>query len=54
VCIEIVLWGAKYDANTAAPKSMLRRMRNDREAMIREVTAQLKERRARLPGHRGK
>lgn len=54
VLIEIVLWSAKYDANTAAPKDMVRRMRNDREGVIREFTARLKERRVRRPGQRGK
>lgn len=54
ILIEIVLWGAKYDPDTAAPKAMLRRMRDDRETVIRELKAGLEKRRVRQPDHRAK
>lgn len=51
ILVEIILWGGKYDADTAAPKKMLQRMRRDREAMIREFAAAAKARRGGPPGH---
>jgi DNA-binding HxlR family transcriptional regulator len=48
VLIEIVLWGAKYHANTAAPKNVLRRLRKDRDGFVREMTAAIKARRSGL------
>jgi DNA-binding HxlR family transcriptional regulator len=47
ILVEIILWSGKYDADTAAPKKMLQRMRKDREAVIREVTAAARARRSR-------
>jgi DNA-binding HxlR family transcriptional regulator len=38
--LEISLWSAKYDPQTAAPPAVMRRIRNDRAGFIREVTAQ--------------
>ncbi|RJQ47614.1 MAG: transcriptional regulator [Gaiellales bacterium] len=40
--LEIVLWGAKYDPNTAAPKPFIRKLKQDRGALIRELLAALK------------
>lgn len=40
--VEMVLWSAKYDADTAIPKTMIERMENDREAFIREVREGMK------------
>lgn len=54
ILIEIVLWGAKYDPNTGAPKAMLRRMRDDRDTVIRELKAELEKRRLRPPENRAK
>ncbi len=45
VLFEIVLWGAKHDPQTAAPKDRIRRMKADRQEMLRELTAALKARR---------
>lgn len=47
ILLEIVLWGAKYDPKTGAPKAVLRRMREDRETVIRELKAGLEKRRVR-------
>jgi len=44
VLIELVLWGAKYTPNHAAPAEVLRQMRNDPDRMIAGLrTALLKE-----------
>lgn len=52
VLIEVVLWGAKYDPETGAPRSTIRRMRNEREKVVNEIAAALKQRRARLVAKR--
>lgn len=44
VLIEIVLWSAKYDPKTAAPKEFVTEARNDREGLIRRVRANLERR----------
>ena len=49
ILVEIILWGGRYDADTAAPKKMLQRMRKDREGVIREFIAAAKIRRGRTP-----
>jgi DNA-binding HxlR family transcriptional regulator len=36
--LEISLWSAKYDPKTAAPPSVMRRIRADRDGFIRELT----------------
>lgn len=35
--VELAAWGAKYDAATAAPKSFIRRAKQDRDGLIREI-----------------
>jgi DNA-binding HxlR family transcriptional regulator len=40
--LEISLWSAKYDPKTAAPPSVMRRIRADRDGFIRESRASLK------------
>jgi DNA-binding HxlR family transcriptional regulator len=40
--VEMVLWSAKYDADTGIPKAFLDRMVNDREAFIQEVREGMK------------
>ena len=40
--VEMVLWSAKYDADTAIPETMFDRMENDRAAFIREVREGIK------------
>ncbi len=37
--LELSCWSAKYDPKTAAPPALMRRIRNDREGFIREITA---------------
>ena len=44
VLIEIVLWSAKYDPKTAAPKEFVTEARNDREGLIKRVSANLERR----------
>lgn len=39
VMIEMILWSAKYDPNTAAPKKVLKKIRSDREGFIAEIRA---------------
>lgn len=43
VLIEIVLWSAKYDPKTAAPKEFVVEARNDREGLIKRVRANLEQ-----------
>ena len=35
--LELVAWGAKHDPNTGAPKAFIRRLRADREGLIKEI-----------------
>ena len=37
VMLEMVLWSASYDSNTAAPKSFVKRAKADRKRLIEEV-----------------
>ena len=39
VILEIIRWSARYDPKTAAPASFVRRLRNDREGLMREILA---------------
>jgi DNA-binding HxlR family transcriptional regulator len=41
--VELVRWGAKYDAHTAAPRSFTRRIAEDRDALITEIRSSLKK-----------
>ena len=52
ILIETVLWGAKYDPKTGAPKGTISRMRNNRDEVVNEITAALKQRRAQLVAKR--
>ncbi len=38
--LELVRWSAKYDAKTAAPPALVRRIASDRDAFVAEVKAQ--------------
>ena len=42
VILEIIRWSAKYDEQTAAPRSFVRRLRNDRQGLMREIAAKCK------------
>lgn len=35
--LELARWGGTYDPETAAPKAMLRRIRQDRDGVVREI-----------------
>lgn len=41
VLLEIVLWSAKYDPKTAAPKEFVAEARNHRERLIKRVRANI-------------
>ena len=45
--LELVHWGAKYDAETGAPKHFIRRIVKNRESLIAEIKSSLKEEKAR-------
>jgi DNA-binding HxlR family transcriptional regulator len=40
--LDLIGWSGKYDAGTAAPKPLLRRISRDRDALLAEITARLK------------
>jgi len=44
VLLELIRWGAKYDAKTAAPEAFTRRIDRDREGLIAEIRAALVKR----------
>lgn len=43
VILEMILWGAKHDPNTAAPPEFLRKLNKDRSAVLREIVDGLKK-----------
>ena len=45
--LELGFWGAKHDAESAAPKHQIRRIQNDRDGLVAEIKASLKAARAR-------
>ncbi len=45
ILIDMVGWGGKYDPKTGAPKAFLERIKKDREGLIRETIASLRQRR---------
>jgi DNA-binding HxlR family transcriptional regulator len=49
VLLEIIRWGGRHDADTAAPKAFLDRVENDRAAVIREMVEALKHGRKMIP-----
>jgi DNA-binding HxlR family transcriptional regulator len=42
VLLEIVMWSATHDSDTAAPKEFVNRIRNDKENFAKEIVQQLK------------
>ena len=44
IMIEIILWSAAYDPNTAAPKDFVKRARKNRDGLIREIRNKLEKR----------
>jgi DNA-binding HxlR family transcriptional regulator len=41
--LDMVLWGATHDAKTAAPEEFVRRLKRDREGVIREFRSRMRE-----------
>jgi DNA-binding HxlR family transcriptional regulator len=41
VLLDIIAWSAKYDADTAAPKSFVRRLKQDRDGLTKEILDKL-------------
>jgi DNA-binding HxlR family transcriptional regulator len=49
VLVEIIRWGARHDADTAAPKAFLDRVENDRAALIGEMVEAVRQGRKMIP-----
>lgn len=43
VLIEIIKWGATYDKDTAAPKDFVKRIKSNKEKLIKEISDGLQE-----------
>jgi hypothetical protein len=43
--LEMIAWSAKHDPKTAADEDFVRRVRRDREGLMRELRAELAGRR---------
>ena len=41
VLLDVIAWSAKYDADTAAPKSFIRRLKHDRNGKTKEIIDKL-------------
>lgn len=41
--LEVILWGAKHDPKTAAPKEFIRKLKKDRKAVLNEIVEGLKK-----------
>jgi DNA-binding HxlR family transcriptional regulator len=39
--LEMIMWSAKYDENTEAPKGFIKKIQNNRSALIDEILSQL-------------
>ena len=39
--LEMILWGAKHDPKTAAPKDFIQKLKKDREGVIRKIREKL-------------
>ena len=42
ILVEVIVWSAKYDANTATDRKFLDKVSNDREGLINSISTQLK------------
>lgn len=47
--VEMILWSAKYDPDTAVEKAFVRRAKKDRDGLLREISRQLKKELAEKP-----
>lgn len=54
VLLEISCWSAKYDPMTAAPPALMRRIKRDREGVIREIRRQFRSNPGKSPPRRGR
>lgn len=43
ILVEIVLWSAKYDPNTGAPKEFVDRARSDKEKFLQDIRLDLEK-----------
>ena len=41
--LEAIRWGAKYDPKTAAPREFIQKLKQDRDAMIKEISSRLRK-----------
>lgn len=44
--LEIIIWSAKYDSKTAAPKDFVAQAKNSREKLIKQIKVALKQNKA--------
>lgn len=52
--LEIIRWSAKYDPKTAAPTAFVRRLKTDREGLMRDILSSTnRAQRRRVRGRRG-
>ena len=49
VLLEIIRWGGTHDANTAAPKAFVERVKKDRAGLVREMTEMLRQGKKMIP-----
>jgi DNA-binding HxlR family transcriptional regulator len=43
ILVEIIIWSAKYDANTAADRKFIRSANTDKESLINNISTKLKK-----------
>lgn len=43
VMLEMSVWGAKYDPETAAPPAIIKRVKKERDAVIKDIIAAIKD-----------
>ncbi|MCG8017713.1 MAG: helix-turn-helix transcriptional regulator [Candidatus Thiodiazotropha sp. 'RUGA'] len=41
IMLEMIVWSSKYDPNIDTPKKLIKRAKNDRENLIRELLARI-------------
>jgi DNA-binding HxlR family transcriptional regulator len=41
--LDLIAWSGRHDPKTGAPKAFLKRIERDRDGVLREVTAQLRD-----------
>ena len=43
VLVEVIMWSAKYDKNTAADVKFVNRVKRDKDGLLKEISSRLKE-----------